>query len=243
MKTRLIVAACALITIAAWARGGQAGRVPAPKKISALVVTGGHEYGTGFYTLFQGYDDLRWDHAVHRMAADAYEKSLMKYDVLVLYDMPEDATARQRENLMGFARAGRGIVMLHHAFAGLQGWDEYHDLIGGRYVLKAEAGRGASSYYHDIEMLVRVADKNHPVTRGLSDFTIHDEGYKDAVVSPEVHVLLTAEHPQSDRLLAWISPYPRSRVVSILLGHGEEAYANPSFRRLVIQAIRWASGR
>ena len=233
---------------AEWAASGAVSPRPAPpagpKKISALVVTGGHDYETGFYTLFQGYEDLRWSHAVHRAAAEGYGKDLAKrYDVLLLYDMPQQITEEQKRNLMEFARTGRGIVVLHHALASFQGWAEYRELIGGKYFLKGEGEQRASQYQHDIEMRVRVADQQHPVTRGLSDFEIHDEGYKHIWVSPQARVLLTTEHPQADRALAWISPWKEARVVTILLGHGEEAYANPSFRRLVIQAIRWAAGR
>ena len=49
-----------------------------------LVVTGGHPYATSFYTIFEGYDDLRWDHAVSNH--EAFRSDIRPgYDVLVLY--------------------------------------------------------------------------------------------------------------------------------------------------------------
>ncbi len=40
----------------------------APPPIRALVVTGGHEYATTFYTVFEGMDDLHWEHALSNHA-------------------------------------------------------------------------------------------------------------------------------------------------------------------------------
>ena len=39
-------------------------------------------------------------------------------------------------------------------------------------------------------------------------------------ISPEVTPLLITDNPNSDSTIAWISPYPKSKVVYIQLGHG-----------------------
>jgi hypothetical protein len=88
-----------------------------------------------------------------------------------------------------------------------------------------------------------VADPNHPVTRGLSDFTILDETYGGFEVKPGSHILLTTEEPTSTRNIAWVKEYGRSRVVYIQLGHDHHAYENPNFRKLLAQAIRWVGKR
>jgi type 1 glutamine amidotransferase len=213
-------------------------------KIRTLVVTGGHDYPTGFYTLFQGYPDLVWDHNSHRGPADGYVPDMAKrYDVLVLYDMEKEAPEARRRNLLDFVRAGGGVVALHHAIAGVPGWKEFHDLIGGRYLQDSEGGRPASTYQHDVRMRVLVADRGHPITRGLADFEIEDEIYGGLWVSPDAHVLLTTDHPASTKALAWVTPNPYARVVTIQPGHGDPAFAHSSYRRLVIQAIRWAAKR
>ncbi len=228
-----------------WAGSGAvAAQAQKAKPISALVVTGGHTFPPGFYTLFAGYDDLKWERGVHAKAAEAYARDMAKkYDVIVMYDMPKEGTEEQRQNLMEFVRAGKGVVVLHHAFCSFQTWPEYTRLAGGRYFEKPEGEHRASEYAHDQDMTIHVADAQHPVTRGVRDFDIHDEGYKYTWVSPDVHLLLTTEHPKADRAIAWISPNKQSRVVTILLGHGEEAFANPNYRRLVINAIRWSAGK
>ncbi len=213
------------------------------RTIKVLVVTGGHNYSTGFYTLFQGYPDVKWDHAQHCAAAEGYVKGMAgKYDVVVLYDMPKDVPEARRKDLMEFFEAGRGVVVLHHALATAPEWAEFHKAIGGKYLTQAEGSRPASTYQHDVRMRVTVADRSHPITRGISDFEIYDEIYGGIWVADDAQVLLATDHPSSSRALAWVMPHRRSRVVTIQPGHGEEAFGNPAYRKLLIQAIRWSAG-
>lgn len=214
------------------------------RTIRLLVVTGGHDYPTGFYTLFHGYPDLKWSHAVHCSASEGYIRDMAKnFDVVLLYDVQKDAPEARRRNLMEFVQAGRGVVALHHVLASVPAWSQFHELIGGKYLGQPQGDLPPSTYQHDVRMRVKVADRSHPVTSGISDFEIHDEAYGGIWVDPDAHVLLTTDHPASSKELAWVSPNKLSRVVTIQPGHGEEAFANPSYRRLVIQAIRWAAGQ
>ena len=208
------------------------------------MVTGGHEYDTSFYTLFQNQPDLRWDHRLHRASAEAFDRNLAeKYDAVVLYDMAQNITEDQKRHLTAFLDGGGGLVVLHHALASFQNWPEYSRLIGGKYFLKPGGDQAASGFQHDTWIQVKVEDPQHPVTQGLSAFRIYDEVYNHCWVSEEAKVLLTTDHPNSNKALAWISPHPRARVVYIQLGHGEPAHSHPGFQRLVAQAIRWAAGR
>lgn len=233
-----------LVGGAEWAATGRVERRPAPESpLSLLVVTGGHDYDTSFYTLFQNQPDWRWNHRLHRASAEAFGRDLGKFDALVLYDMAQDITDQQKKNLLDFAEKGRGIVVLHHALASFQSWPEYSKLIGGKYFLKPEGDHPASLFQHDVWINVKVADPQHPVTRGIAPFQIYDEVYKNFWVSPGAKVLLTTDHPGSEKAVAWVSPHPRARIVYIQLGHGEPAHTNPRFQRLVSQAIRWAAGR
>src|SRR5207245_1252022 len=75
---------------------------------------------------------------------------------------------------------GSGWVVLHHALVSYQHWPEYEKIIGGRYP-EAEGKSGVvtaeTGYQHDVEIPVLIVAKEHPVTAGLKDFTIHDEIY------------------------------------------------------------------
>jgi len=115
-------------------------------------------------------------------------------------------------------------------------------VIGGKYLLKPEGDRPASTYKHDVEMFVKPVAQ-HPIVAGLGPIHIRDEAYKGKWISPKVQVLLTTDHPDDDGPIAWISPYQKSRVVYIELGHDHWSHQHPAFRTLVKQAILWAAGK
>jgi type 1 glutamine amidotransferase len=217
------------------------GRQPAAgSPLRVLVVTGGHDYPTSFYTLFE-QPGLVWDHETTTEAA--FGRDLRpKYDVLVMYDLAKTLSPEGRANLQAFAESGKGIVVLHHALCSHNDWDWYRDLVGGRYLLAPQDGRPASTYKHDETIPVTVT-RSHPVTRGVTLSEIYDETYKGMWLSPQNTVLLTTTHPLADAPLAWISPYAKSRVVTIQLGHGREAHEHPAYRTLVRNAVLWSAGR
>jgi hypothetical protein len=167
------------------------------------------------------------------------------YDVLVLYDMWQPITETAKNNFLARLTEGKGLVALHHALANYQDWPDYTKTIGGRYLLepRTEAGTNqrASTYLHDVQFQVEIADPNHPVTRGIPSFTIHDETYNHLDIQPTVHVLLTTKEPTSHPVIAWTTPHPSARVVCIQLGHDSLAYQNPHYRKLLAQAIHWAA--
>jgi type 1 glutamine amidotransferase len=217
--------------------------LPVPQNLSpirVLVVTGGHSYPTSFYTIFE-QPGIAWDHAAS--SEEAYKTDLReRYDVLVLYDMPKALSETGAQNLRAFAEAGNGIVVLHHAIVSYPKWDWYRDLIGGRYLDQPLGSRAASTYRHDEQMRIAIAQV-HPVTEGLTPFTLRDETYKGLWLAPTNAILLTTDNPTGDPPVAWVSAYSRARVVTIQLGHGPESHRDKSYSRLVLNAIKWTSGR
>jgi type 1 glutamine amidotransferase len=98
-----------------------------------------------------------------------------------------------------------------------------------------------ANYDHDVSIQVKVEDKKHPVTRGISDFEIVDEVYSDVEILQHVKPLLSTTHPKSMRYLAWINHYENSDVICIQLGHGSSAYTNLNYRKLIQQAVEWSA--
>lgn len=208
--------------------------------VQTLVVTGGHDHDADFYTVFA-------DNRI-RALVDPHPNALRgdirkRADVLVLYDMVRQMTPPQEQHLREFAESGKGVVVLHHGICARVEWPWwYEELVGGRWLFEPANGMPVSTYQHDEEIDVKIAG-DHPITRGLKDFRIHDETYKGLWISPKIKPLLTTEHPRSDKTIAWISAYEKSRVVYIQLGHDRQANLNPNYQTLVRQAILWAAGR
>ncbi|NOX53398.1 MAG: ThuA domain-containing protein [Planctomycetes bacterium] len=207
-------------------------------KIRVLVVTGGHGFqAEPFFAIFDSIPDVTYSKTQYPAAADELKPELTKrYDVLVFYDMwSKPLTDQQKRDFVALLQKGIGVVALHHTLAAHRDWPEYAKIIGGRYVIRPTKIGGKelpkSSYFHGQDLRVRVADASHPITRGLTDFQIHDETYKDYYTAPSVHVLLTTDHPKSDPEIAWVHRYRNSRVFYLILGHDHLAYENPAYRR------------
>ena len=225
-----------------WAAGESAppaaGQPESPVRVT--LVTGGHDYESSLYAAF--------DHPALRVRVNphpaAFRGDLRKNtDVLVLYDMVQETPEDQRRSLTAFLEAGKGMVVLHHALADYNGWEWWwRDVVGGRYLLQPDGAQPASTYQHDLAIEANPVP-GHPLAQGLAPMLIHDEAYHGMWISPRVTVLLETRHPASDGPLAWVSPYEKSRVVVIQLGHGPEAHRHPGFQQLVRKAILWASGR
>lgn len=210
--------------------------------LRVLVVTGGHDYPTSFYTVFENNGNFQWDHATSNH--EAFRTDLRaKYDVLVLYDSSAEISDAEKKNLTDFAKANKGIVVLHHAIVDYPDWEWWwRDVVGGRYLLKPECGRPASTYLHDVGFSIEPVG-THPILAGIGPLDIYDETYKGLWISPDVQVILKTYHPSSDGPVAWISPFKDSRVVFFQLGHGEPAHRHAGFRRLVQNAILWTGAR
>lgn len=126
-------------------------------------------------------------------------------------------------------------------------WPEFAQIIGGRCFFSPQTlggeKYGLSTYAHEQDINVKVKDRNHPIMEGISDFQIHDETYKNYFTSQDVHVLLTTDHPKSDREIAWVTQYGKSHVFYLLLGHDSQAWKHPLYSKLLLNAIRWAASQ
>ncbi|MDX2151625.1 MAG: ThuA domain-containing protein [Bryobacteraceae bacterium] len=205
------------------------------KPLRVRAVTGGHDYEPSFYKLLDGHPEFK---VLVRPHPDAFPDDMRKsVDVLLLYDSVQTVPEKQKQNLVNFLEAGKGVVILHHALVDFADWEWWwKEVMGGLYDLKV------SKYLHDVDMTV-TPKGSHPIVAGLKPFQIHDETYKYLRIGADNQVLLTTDHPTSDGPVAWISPYRQSRVVVIQLGHGREAHEHPVLREIVKRAILWSAGK
>ncbi|MFB0555516.1 MAG: ThuA domain-containing protein, partial [Phycisphaerae bacterium] len=216
------------------------------KPIKTVVITGGHGFEHDpFFSLFKGNVDIEYVEAEQKDHSEIFEDiSGWDYDVIVLYNMTQNISPQRQENFINLLeKQGVGLLAMHHMLGAFQNWPEYCKITGGKYFLKETDENRASTYKHDIDLNVHIANTSHPITRGMSDFQIHDEGYKYCGFEKNNKVLLTTEHPDCDKTICWVRRYGRTRVCGLMLGHDHYAYENPNLRRLVTQAIRWSAGR
>lgn len=246
--TLMLLCGLTLITAAA------TGQTPAPAKqaagakpIRVLLTYGGHDFQEKeFFAMWDSFKGITYDKAKLPDQAGLLKPGLKKkYDVLVRYDMVKALTPEQEKAFVELLKTGIGFVALHHSICAQQEWPEYIKIVGGKYFEKAgyvgSTDYRPSTYAHDQDLKVSVADREHEITKGIADFTTHDEAYGGVYVSPKVHVLLTTEHPKSTRQIAWVTAYGKSPIFCLMLGHDAVAYNNPAFRELLARGVRWAA--
>jgi type 1 glutamine amidotransferase len=242
-----------IVTAVIWAAGpaahaGEDGDTPRqPRRV--LVMTGGHGYDKqAFGSLFDSTESI---HATF-VAADQkrYPFETIEdwpYDAIVLYNFGQKLTQKQRRHFVALLERGIGLVVLHHAIHAYPDWPAYPRLIGGGWVT-GETFLGQphkkSTYKHGQDFTLNVADTDHPITQGVSpQFTIHDETYKRTWKGEDRHVLLTTEHPDSDRALGWTRIDGQKRIVYLQPGQGPSVFRHKQYRRLVSQAIHWTCNK
>ena len=241
----LVVVLFLLVFFTASCCGPCSGTCKDKGKIKVVVVTGGHDFEHDpFFAVYDSFEDIEYTEFVVKDDSEIFEDiSDWNYDVIVLYSMTQKISEKRRDNFVKLLNDGVGLVAMHHNMCSFQEWPEYREIIGTRYYLAAEGDQLACVYQHDIDFKLAIADKKHPITKGLSDFDIHDETYKNCGFEKDNHVLLTTDHPTSDKTIMWTREYGKARVCTLQLGHDSKAYANPNYRELVGRSIRWCAGR
>ena len=243
MKLRLV------LSVAFLAFAALVSAEPPAGKTRVLLTYGGHAFEEKpFFAMFDALPNVSYTKAQLPKQADLFKPGLEKdYDVIVMYDMSPDISAEQQHAFKQLLERGIGVVSLHHNLGAHRKWDEWRKIIGGKFVFGDETIDGKqytkSGWAHDQDLKVTVADKEHPITKGVGDFAIHDESYDKYFVAPDVKVLLTTDHPKNDPKIAWVTKYGRSRVFYLMLGHDSKAWQNPAYPKLLEQGIRWVAGK
>ncbi len=253
-----------------------------------LVVARGHPFPKdALSNLFDALTDFRWS-LVEQPAAESFfnPNSASYYSAFVCYDMPGiDFTATDdppgivypsnkfKHGLLAMLDKGMGMVFLHHALAAWPAWDEFAEIIGGRFLYRPGMVRGRSwpdsGYRHDVTHNLTLTGE-HPVTSGIAkEFELTDELYLCPIFTREITPILSSDydfscknfysaklavegtmyardgwsHPNGSNVVGWVKHYGRSPIVYLQGGDSGAVMEDPNFRRLVHNAVRWVSSK
>ena len=132
----------------------------------------------------------------------------------------------------GDTGAPKGLLGIHGATVVTSASGAYQRMLGARFLAHPPLG----------PFPVRVEAPDHPVMRGVGDFSISDELYLMEELPP-FDVLLSAEFDAFRRPLAWVRPYGLGRVCYCALGHGTEQLEHESVQRILRNALDWLCQR
>jgi type 1 glutamine amidotransferase len=207
------------------------------------VITGGHPFPvTPFRDLLERLPAVD----VYLQDLDNFALSRDPYDACLFYNMHYWGRLSVRTDmdqpianaLDRLADAESGVFVWHHAllsFHDTPASDAWSAITG----LTNRRLRGCAL----ADIHTHVALDDHPITHGLADFTLADEFFKLDEPGEGSQVLLTTEHPQSTRALAWTRQHGRARVFCYQSGHAESAYDAPAFQTVLARGIAWVGRR
>jgi type 1 glutamine amidotransferase len=167
---------------------------------------------------------------------------IFDYDVILLHFKNYDPTKRAEQvqaNLTKFVRQGGGLVLYHFACGAFEQWPEFEQL-AGRVWDKKKRGHDPRGPF-----TVNIADKDHPITRGLEDFETDDELYTCLGGERPIHVVATATSKVDGQVypMAFVLDYGDGRVFHTVLGHDVRAVTLPGPAELLRRGCLWAAGR
>jgi len=216
-------------------------------QIKILVITGGHSYNKETFNemLNSLGPEITWQVAELPAAYDMFKpENRSKYDVLVFYHMWQKITPEEQKTFAECIKGGKPVVALHHSICAYDDWEEYWRIIGGKYFHKTTVFDGKEyqpcSYIHDLHFVANIADKKHPVTKGVKDFELFDETYKGYWVDPSAKTLITTTEPSSTPVIGWTKKYGKAKIVVLQSGHDSPTFQDSNFRQLLKQSVEWA---
>ena len=155
-------------------------------------------------------------------------------------DAPE-WSAEMKAAFMAWIKKGGGFVVMHSGGCLFYDWDEFQSLTGGAW----EKG---TFHPHMQNFTVNIADKEHPVTRGMKDFETYDEPWqKTGNRNPNRHVLVSGVVSKENKgsgepePFAWVTEVGKGRCFNLVLGHDIKALGNAGCRTLILRGAEWAA--
>jgi hypothetical protein len=213
--------------------------------IRLAVVIGGHPFNVpAFRELFNGMTQCDvYVQDLDNWAAGRDDGTSTMYDAFLFYNMNywgilsvrDDMDARITDAIAAMGESRQGIVVLHHALLSFTDMKPYSDVCG----IAERKIRGFGS----ADIRTHIAHPDHPITRGLADWTMNDEYFVIDPPGESSEVLLTTDHAQSMKQLGWTRQHRNARVFCYQSGHGPGAYANETYRTVLARGIAWVAGR
>lgn len=244
---------CGLLVCSAGAADGPA----TGGKLHLLIFSGAnnHNWKANTPLLKKMYEDSgRFTVAVTEDVPGFNPADFPRYDVIVCdytsYPKIEGHRwpAATEQAFLAHIAAGHGFVLYHAASTAWGDWPAFGDLIGMTWQKDKTTGRNISGHGAQHAFTITIADKDHPVTRGMGDFLhVKDELYHRQLMHPTAHVLATTFSDTAMRGSGAVEPmvvvteHGKGRVFHCAMGHDVTSMAGIGFQTLMLRGTEWAA--
>ncbi|MBN1418963.1 MAG: isochorismatase family protein [Planctomycetes bacterium] len=238
----LCVAAMVAVVAPALSRG-------ADPPLRVVLVSGSAEYESdrtlaGFERILEeGYEAEATLIAARGMDALPGLEALDRCDVALFFTRRLNLRGDGLERIRRYAEGGGPIVAVRTASHGFQTWLAFDgEILGGNY--QGHCGPGMVPERPTIEVKVAPAAKDHPVLAGVGDIRSRATLYKNAPIAEDAEVLMVGRSSAcpDPQPVTWTRIRRGARIVYTSLGEQND-FENAAFRRLLANALFWASGR
>jgi len=176
-------------------------------------------------------------------------KNLTNFDAVLFFtggDLEMDV--QQQSDFLSFIHDdGKGFIGIHSAAITFVDWPEYGEMIGGYY---------DEHPWGTFDAPIIVEDPSFPgMQQWPKSFVLRDEIYQMRNYSRDkVRVLMRLDtnkidlgnkkvhRTDRDFAVTWAKTFGKGRVYYTTLGHVRENWDKPEFQKMVIEAIKWATG-
>jgi type 1 glutamine amidotransferase len=144
-------------------------------------------------------------------------------------------SGEQEKSLCDAVAGGVGLAGWHGTMCdSFRNNTNYQWMTGGQWV--AHPGDIRPAYD------IRIVDHEHPITRGLRDFTMRNSEQYYLHVDPSNQVLATTTFDNGVVMpTVWTRPWGQGRVAYASFGHTDKDFEIPQAREIMQRALLWAS--
>ena len=136
-----------------------------------------------------------------------------------------------------FVENGGGALFMHNVTNVSLYNDDFRDVMGGAY----------HGHPNTRPFRVKITNHDHPITRGVKDFTVTDEQHYMEYQKDPKYLLMQSVNEQgltfrnlgATAAAGWAYDYGKGRVCYLAPGHLITAMWNPEYEKIQQNAVRW----
>ncbi|MGV8968804.1 MAG: ThuA domain-containing protein [Cellulomonas sp.] len=156
-------------------------------------------------------------------------EDLTQYDVIVPTWSCGIKSDYYLDPLLRAVQGGVGLATFHGGINWFED-ERYYRMLGALYLFDSS----------DEQFTVAIADKDHPITADLTDFSIVSDQYR-LQTDPTNHLLATADFARIRTPIAWTRTYGAGRVFYTSLAHSPEHFFESPNITMILNAITWCA--